>query len=116
MQNWNSLTPINLRSKRRFEEFATQKNAEGNVVSAARYPNGLLMSWISWVNDPKAWVGLVTLTFLQIVLGVDNIVLLTVLSGQLEEDEQAKARQLGLLVAMISRLILLCTLLWIASF
>jgi len=74
------------------------------------------MSFFSWVSDPRAWAGLVTLTFLQIVLGVDNIVLLTILSGQLEEAEQARARKLGLLAAMISRLILLCTLLWVASF
>jgi len=66
--------------------------------------------------DPKAWVGLITLTLLQIVLGVDNIVLLTILSGQLEHEQQATARRLGLIVAMISRLILLCTLLWVASF
>ncbi len=69
-----------------------------------------------WVSDPKAWIALVTLTFLQIVLGVDNIVLLTILSGQLPASDQAKARKLGLIVAMVSRLILLCTLLWIASF
>ena len=74
------------------------------------------MSYFSWVADPKAWAGLVTLTFLQIVLGVDNIVLLTVLSGRLQPEEQSRARRLGLIVAMISRLILLCTLLWIASF
>ncbi len=74
------------------------------------------MSYLSWVADPKAWIGLVTLTFLQIVLGVDNIVLLTILSGRLEESEQARARKLGLIAAMLSRLILLCTLLWIASF
>ena len=73
------------------------------------------MSSFTWMADPKAWVALVTLTFLQIVLGVDNIVLLTILSGQLKHEEQARARKLGLIAAMISRLILLCTLLWIAS-
>jgi predicted tellurium resistance membrane protein TerC len=57
----------------------------------------------------------VTLTFLQIILGVDNIVLLTILSGQLRPEEQGRARRLGLIAAMVSRLILLCTLLWIAS-
>jgi len=74
------------------------------------------MSYFSWFADPKAWVALVTLTFMQIVLGVDNIVLLTILSGQLKADQQANARRLGLLAAMASRLILLCTLLWVASF
>lgn len=74
------------------------------------------MSAFSWFTDPRAWVALVTLTFLQIVLGVDNIVLLTILSGTLKADQQAKARRLGLVAAMVSRLLLLCTLLWIASF
>jgi len=69
-----------------------------------------------WITDPKSWVALLTLTFLQIILGVDNIVLLTILSGQLNRDEQDRARRLGLIAAMISRLILLCSLLWIASF
>ena len=73
------------------------------------------MSGFSWIGDPKAWIALITLTFLQIVLGVDNIVLLTILSGQLEPTQQSRARRLGLIVAMVSRLILLCTLLWIAS-
>ncbi len=73
------------------------------------------MDLLSWVADPKAWIGLVTLTFLQIILGVDNIVLLTILSGQLKDEEQKRARRLGLIVAMISRLILLVTLLWVAS-
>jgi predicted tellurium resistance membrane protein TerC len=68
-----------------------------------------------WIADPRAWIGLVTLTFLQIVLGVDNIVLLTILSGQLKGDEQVRARKLGLIAAMISRLILLIALLWISS-
>jgi predicted tellurium resistance membrane protein TerC len=69
----------------------------------------------SWIADPRAWIGLVTLTLLQIVLGVDNIVLLTVLSGQLKGAEQARARKLGLVAAMVSRLILLVCLLWISS-
>jgi predicted tellurium resistance membrane protein TerC len=73
------------------------------------------MSYFSWFTDPRAWVALVTLTFLQIVLGIDNIVLLTILAGQLEVDKQDRARRLGLIAAMTSRLILLCTLLWIAS-
>ncbi len=67
------------------------------------------------MNDPKAWVALATLTFLQVVLGVDNIVLLTILSGQLPPPEQRKARKLGLIAAMISRIVLLLVLLYVAS-
>ncbi|HWD40574.1 MAG TPA: TerC family protein [Fimbriimonas sp.] len=68
----------------------------------------------SWLSDPKAWIGLVSLTFLQIVLGVDNIVLLTILSGQLPGEQQRKARKWGLIAAMVSRIILLVALLWVA--
>ena len=70
---------------------------------------------MEWLTDPKAWIGLVTLTFLQIVLGVDNIVLLTILSGQLAPNEQRRARKLGLVAAMVSRIILLVLLLWVSS-
>jgi predicted tellurium resistance membrane protein TerC len=75
------------------------------------------MNWtdLSWMSDPKAWIGLVSLTFLQVVLGVDNIVLLTILSGQLPSDQQRKARQLGLIAAMISRIVLLVVLLWVSN-
>jgi len=69
---------------------------------------------LSWLSDPRAWIGLVTLTFLQIVLGVDNIVLLTILSGQLPAKEQKRARSLGLIAAMISRILLLIALLWVS--
>lgn len=65
--------------------------------------------------DPRNWIGLVTLTVLQIVLGMDNIVLLTILSGQLPRDERSRARKLGLIAAMTSRLILLGALIWLAS-
>lgn len=73
------------------------------------------MSALGWLSDPHAWIGLLTLTFLQIILGVDNIVLLTVLSGQLPAGEQRRARRLGLIAAMISRIILLVVLLGVAN-
>ncbi len=73
------------------------------------------MAAFNWISDPKAWVALVTLAFLQIVLGVDNIVLLTILSGQLPAEQQRKARSLGLIAAMASRIILLVLLLWVAN-
>jgi predicted tellurium resistance membrane protein TerC len=75
------------------------------------------MIWtnFSWMADPKAWIALFTLTFLQVILGVDNIVLLTILSGQLPPDTQKRARKLGLVAAMVSRLILLLVLLYLSS-
>ncbi len=62
-----------------------------------------------WSN-PQTWISLVTLTLLEIVLGIDNIVFITILSGKLPEAEQPKARKLGLAAALITRLLLLFSL------
>ena len=61
----------------------------------------------SWVGHLDAWVGLVALSLLQVILGVDNIVLITILSRSLPDHKRKEARSLGVFVAMISRLILL---------
>ncbi|MDX1932179.1 MAG: TerC family protein [Capsulimonadales bacterium] len=61
----------------------------------------------SWVTDATAWVGLLTLVALEIVLGIDNIVFISILSGKLPEAEQPRARKLGLILAVIPRLLLL---------
>ena len=68
---------------------------------------------MDWLTDPQIWVALATLTFLEIVLGVDNIIFISILSGKLPEAEQPKARRLGLLGAMITRVLLLFSLAWI---
>jgi predicted tellurium resistance membrane protein TerC len=62
---------------------------------------------LSWINDPQAWIALATLTALEIVLGIDNVIFISILSGRLPESQRAKARKLGLLVAMVSRILLL---------
>lgn len=54
---------------------------------------------MDWLNDPNAWIGLLTLTALEIVLGIDNIIFISILSSKLRPDEQPKARRLGLLGA-----------------
>src|ERR1044072_6073138 len=64
-------------------------------------------------SDPQIWIALATLTFLEIVLGVDNVIFLSILSGKLPLDQQATARRLGLLGAMITRVLLLFSLAWI---
>jgi len=61
-----------------------------------------------------AWIALLTLTILQIVLGVDNIVLLTLLTGSLPKEQRTKAQRLGVLVATVSRLLLLATVVLLA--
>jgi predicted tellurium resistance membrane protein TerC len=65
---------------------------------------------MDWITDPQAWIGFLTLTALEIVLGVDNIIFISILSGKLPASQQARARRLGLLLAMVMRILLLFSL------
>jgi len=71
------------------------------------------MDWIAWVYSPEAWAALATLTLLEIVLGIDNIVFISVLVGRLPEAERQRARILGLGIAMGTRILLLLLITWI---
>jgi predicted tellurium resistance membrane protein TerC len=62
--------------------------------------------------DPQVWIALVTLTVLEIVLGIDNIVFISILAGKLPKDSQDRARKIGLMLAMITRILLLMSLAW----
>lgn len=66
------------------------------------------------LTSPEAWIALVTLTVLEVVLGIDNIVFISVLSSRLHESEQERARNLGLLMAMLMRIALLFTIAWMS--
>ncbi|MDE2995698.1 MAG: TerC family protein, partial [Bacteroidota bacterium] len=66
-----------------------------------------------WLADPNAWIALGTLTALEIVLGVDNIIFISILASKLPEAQQAKARTLGLGLALFGRVVLLLSLAWI---
>jgi len=68
---------------------------------------------MEWLSDPQTWLALGTLTALEIVLGIDNIIFISILAGKLPVAEQARARVLGLGVAMFSRLALLFSLAWL---
>ncbi|MEC5387637.1 TerC family protein [Uliginosibacterium sp. H3] len=68
---------------------------------------------MSWLADPNAWIALATLTALEIVLGIDNIIFISILVGRLPEARRNIARRLGLLLAMGSRIVLLLSLAWI---
>jgi predicted tellurium resistance membrane protein TerC len=68
---------------------------------------------LSWIADPNAWVGLVTLTALELVLGIDNIIFIAILAGQLPKGEQPKARRLGLTGALVTRIAFLLSITWI---
>lgn len=65
-----------------------------------------------WVSQPESWAALGTLTLLEIVLGIDNVVFISILTGKLPKEKQPKARQLGLLLAMGMRIALLFSLTW----
>jgi predicted tellurium resistance membrane protein TerC len=68
---------------------------------------------MDWITDPHAWIALATLTALEIVLGIDNIIFISILTGKLPRRSQSRARVTGLGLAMISRIGLLLTLTWI---
>ena len=62
------------------------------------------------LTSPEAWISLIVLAVMEIVLGIDNIVFITILTGRLPKDQQLRARRMGLGVALISRIALLSTL------
>jgi len=70
---------------------------------------------MEWIADPQAWVAFVTLLALEIVLGVDNIIFISILAGKLPEAQQARARYLGLGLAMLTRILLLFSLSWLIA-
>lgn len=70
---------------------------------------------MDWLSDPQAWIGLLTLIVLEIVLGIDNVIFISILSGKLPAAQQERARRIGLLLAMIMRILLLLSLSWIVG-
>ncbi len=68
---------------------------------------------MEWLANPEAWIALLTLTALELVLGIDNIIFITILAGKLPEEQRGKARNIGLALAMLMRIGLLLTLSWI---
>jgi predicted tellurium resistance membrane protein TerC len=70
---------------------------------------------MEWLADPQAWIALVTLTTLEIVLGVDNIIFISILVGRLPEQQRQRARVLGLGFAMFTRIALLLSLAWVMT-
>jgi predicted tellurium resistance membrane protein TerC len=70
------------------------------------------MHW-TWITDLNIWISLFTLTVLEIVLGIDNIIFISILAGKLPGAQQKKARTLGLLLALVTRVLLLCSIFWL---
>jgi predicted tellurium resistance membrane protein TerC len=70
---------------------------------------------MEWLADPSIWIAFATLTVLELVLGIDNIVFISILSGKLPAEQQSKARYIGLALALVMRVILLFSLSWVMS-
>ncbi|HSM59643.1 MAG TPA: TerC family protein [Longimicrobiales bacterium] len=68
---------------------------------------------MEWLSSPEAWISLATLTVLEVVLGIDNIVFISILSDKVEPALRARARRLGLLLAMGTRIVLLFSIVWV---
>ena len=68
---------------------------------------------MEWITDPQGWIALLTLIALEIVLGIDNIIFISILAGKLAKEQQKKARFVGLGLAMLMRIVLLFFLSWI---
>ena len=68
---------------------------------------------MEWLTDPEIWIALITLTALEVVLGIDNVIFISILAGKLPRDQQDRARQWGLFMAMGTRILLLLSLAWL---
>jgi predicted tellurium resistance membrane protein TerC len=73
----------------------------------------MMMEWFDWVSNPQAWVTLATLTVLEIVLGIDNIIFLTILVAKVPKAHQQRTRLFGLGLAMVTRILLLLSIAWV---
>jgi len=69
---------------------------------------------VSWIADPQIWAAFVTLFALEVVLGIDNVIFISILAGKLPVERQASARTLGLALAMVMRILLLFSIAWLA--
>ncbi|MCR5857071.1 TerC family protein [Mesorhizobium sp. J428] len=74
-----------------------------------------LLGFFDWTSDPTAWVALATLVILEVVLGIDNLIFISILTNKLPIEQQARARRLGISAALIMRLMLLATISFIVQ-
>ncbi|HKZ72526.1 MAG TPA: TerC family protein [Steroidobacteraceae bacterium] len=71
--------------------------------------------WFAWFDDPTAWIALLTLVAMEVVLGIDNLIFISILTNKLPEGQRARARRLGISGALVLRLVLLATIAWIVQ-
>jgi predicted tellurium resistance membrane protein TerC len=70
---------------------------------------------MEWISSPEIWIALLTLTALEIVLGIDNIIFISIIAGKLPKNQQNLGRQVGLVMAMVTRILLLFSLTWLTK-
>jgi predicted tellurium resistance membrane protein TerC len=70
---------------------------------------------MEWITQPEAWIAFITLVALELVLGVDNVIFISILAGKLPIEQQSRARSVGIAMAVITRILLLLSLSWIVS-
>lgn len=68
---------------------------------------------MEFLTDPQVWLALITLIVLEIVLGIDNIIFISILAGKLPQEDQQRARSWGLILAMVTRILLLFSITWV---
>src|SRR5262245_36681255 len=68
---------------------------------------------MEWLSSPEAWIALVTLTLLEVVLGIDNVIFISIVAGKLRVADRERARRLGLTLAMLMRIALLASIAWV---
>ena len=74
-----------------------------------------MMSHFDWITEPAGWIALLTLVALELVLGVDNVIFISILAGKLPHEDQQRARTTGIAMAVITRILLLLSLSWVIS-
>lgn len=102
-----------LRPFRRVRRLETRAAFRIRCALTTPRPPGLLRD-MDFLSDPQIWISLLTLTGLEIVLGIDNVIFISILAGKVPLAQQAKARQTGLALALITRIALLCSIAWLA--
>lgn len=68
---------------------------------------------MDWITQPETWIAFLTLVALELVLGVDNVIFISILAGKLPQDQQGRARRTGIMLAVVTRILLLVSLRWI---
>ncbi len=74
-----------------------------------------MLSHFDWITEPAGWIALLTLVALELVLGVDNVIFISILAGKLPHEDQQRARRTGIMMAVITRILLLLSLSWVIS-